>query len=81
MRHQYKIIAMGRIITAVAIILNLTSCAHVYSASKQETSRIVKVSEGIYRGPRLDDLNELQSLKIRTILNLEDNAEAVQKES
>ncbi len=32
-------------------------------------------------GPRLDDLNELRSLKIHTILNLEDNSEAVQKES
>ena len=72
---------MRRIVTAVAIILILTSCAHVYSASKQETSRIVKVSEGIYRGPRLDDLNELQSLNIHTILNLEDNSETVQKES
>ena len=72
---------MGRIVGAVAIIFILTSCAHVYTASKQETSRISKVSEGIYRGPRLVDLNELESLKIHTILNLEDNSEAIQKES
>lgn len=72
---------MGRIVTAVVALLILTSCAHVYTASKQETSQVVKVSEGIYRGPRLDDLNELESLKIHTILNLEDNSEAVQKES
>jgi protein tyrosine/serine phosphatase len=81
MRYRSKIVAEGRIVTVVAVIFILASCAHVYSASKQETSRIVKVSEGIYRGPRLDDLNELQSLKINTILNLEDNAEAIQKES
>jgi len=72
---------MGRIVTAVAAILILTSCAHVDTAEKQETSQIVKVSEGIYRGPRLYDLNELKSLKIHTILNLEDNGEAIQKES
>lgn len=80
-RHQNKIVDMGRIVTAVVTILILTSCAHVYSASEHETSQIVKVSEGIYRGPRLGDLNELESLKIRTILNLEDNSEAIQKES
>jgi protein tyrosine/serine phosphatase len=72
---------VGKIVTAVAAILILASCAHVHTASKQETSQIVKVSEGIYRGPRLDDLNELKSLKIQTILNLEDNSEAIQKES
>lgn len=80
-RHQIKLLPMSRNVTAVAAILILTSCAHVYTASKQETSQIVKVSEGIYRGPRLDDLNELESLKIHTILNLEDNGEAIQKES
>jgi len=72
---------MERILISVAVLLFLASCAQVYSTSKQEESRIVKVSEGIYRGPRLDDLSELQTLKIRTILNLEDNTEAVQKES
>jgi len=70
-----------RIAKAVAAILILTSCAHVYTASKQEASQIVKVSDGIYRGPRLDDLNELESLKIHTILNLEDNSEAIKKEN
>ena len=72
---------MEKIVTAVAIFLILMSCAHVNTASAQETSRIVKVDEGIYRGPRLDDLNELESLKIHTILNLEDNREAIRKES
>ena len=72
---------MGRIVTVVVTILILTSCAHVNTASKQETSQVIKVTEGIYRGPRLGDLNELKSLKIRTILNLEDNSEAIQKES
>ena len=67
-KHQDKSIAMARIVAAVAAILILTSCAHVDTSSKQEKSRIVRVSEGIYRGPRLDDLNELQSLKIHTIL-------------
>jgi protein tyrosine/serine phosphatase len=81
-RHLNKIIAMERIVTVAAILLLLASCGHVQSASKQqETSRIVKVDEGIYRGPRLDDLSELRSLKIHTILNLEDNLEAVHKES
>jgi protein tyrosine/serine phosphatase len=80
-KHQDKSIAIARIVAAVAAILVLTSCAHVNTSSKQEKSRIVRVSEGIYRGPRLDDLNELQSLKIHTILNLEDNSEAVQRES
>ena len=72
---------MGKLVTAVAAFLILTSCAYVNTASAQETSRIVKVDEGIYRGPRLDDLNELESLKIHTILNLENNSEAIQKES
>ena len=72
---------MERIVAVAAVLLLLASCGHVQSASKQETSRIVKVDEGIYRGPRLDDLSELQSLKIRMILNLEDNPEAVRKES
>jgi len=72
---------MAKIITAVAAIVILTSCAHVYTASEQGPGRIAKVSEGIYRGPRLDDLNELKSLKVHTILNLEDNSEAIQKES
>ncbi len=72
---------MERIVISIAALLFLASCAQVYSTSKQEESRIVKVSEGIYRGPRLDNLSELQTLKIHTILNLEDNTEAVQKES
>ena len=80
-RHQNIIITISRIVSAVATIVILTSCAHVYTVSKQETSGIIKVSEGIYRGPRLADLNELESLKIHTILNLEDNSEAIQKES
>ena len=80
-RHQDKITIIGKIVSAVAIILFLTSCAHVYTAPKQETGQIIKVSEGLYRGPRLVDLNELKSLKIHTILNLEDNSEAIQKES
>jgi len=80
-RHQNIIITISRIVSAVATIVILTSCAHVNTASKQEASRIIKVSEGIYRGPRLADLNELESLKIHTILNLEDNSEAIQKES
>ncbi len=72
---------MGRIVKAVAAILILMSCAHVSTESKQETNQIVKVGEGIYRGPRLGDLNELKSLKIHTILNLEDDGEAIPKES
>ena len=72
---------MRRIAKAVAAILILTSCAHVYTASKQETAQIIKVSEGIYRGPRLENLNELEALKIHTILNLEDNSKAIQRES
>lgn len=32
---------------------------------------ITKVFEGIYRGPRPDDLNELLELKINTIISLE----------
>ncbi|HMK48547.1 MAG TPA: tyrosine-protein phosphatase [Thermodesulfovibrionales bacterium] len=79
--HQDRNIGMARIVAAVGAILILASCAHVHTSSKEEKSRIVRVSEGIYRGPRLDDLNELRSLKIRTILNLEDNSEAVQRES
>jgi protein tyrosine/serine phosphatase len=80
-RHQNKIITMWRIVSALVTILILASCAHVFTASKQETGQIIKVSEGIYRGPRPVDLNELKSLKIHTILNLEDNSEAIQKES
>jgi protein tyrosine/serine phosphatase len=72
---------VGRILPAVAAILMLASCAHVDPASAQKESRIVRVGEGIYRGPRPDELNELRSLKIRTILNLEDNSEAVRRES
>jgi protein tyrosine/serine phosphatase len=72
---------VGKVVAAVAVILILTSCAHVRTGAEQETSRVVKVSEGIYRGPRLDDLHELKSLKIHTILNLEDDSEAIQKES
>ena len=79
--YKNRIIAVERIVTAAAILLLLASCGHVQSASKQETNRIAKVDEGIYRGPRLDDLSELQSVKIRTILNLEDNPEAVSKEN
>ncbi|MGE5300224.1 MAG: fused DSP-PTPase phosphatase/NAD kinase-like protein [Acidobacteriota bacterium] len=71
---------MGKIIAAVAAIVILTSCVHVHTASEQGPGRVAKVSEGIYRGPRLDDLNELESLKIHTILNLEEDSEAVQKE-
>ena len=80
-RHQNSITTIVTIVIAVATILIVTSCAHVSTASKQETGQIVKVSEGIYRGPRPADLNELESLKIHTILNLEDNSEAIQKES
>jgi len=78
---QRRAEAMVRIVGTVLTILILISCTHAYAASKEETSRIVKVCEGIYRGPRLDDLNELANLKIHTILNLEDNTEAIQKES
>ena len=80
-RYQDRIMAMDRIVTAVAVLLFLVSCAPAYSASKHGESRIAKVGEGIYRGPRPDDLSELQPLKIRTILNLEDNTEAVQEEN
>ncbi len=38
------------------------------------------VDKGIYRGPRLNDLGALQSLQVRTILNLEDNGEIVKSE-
>jgi protein tyrosine/serine phosphatase len=79
--YQNKIINMGGIIIGVVTIFILTSGAPLYAVSGQEASQIVKVSEGIYRGPRLDNLNELESLKIHTILNLEDNNEAIQKES
>jgi protein tyrosine/serine phosphatase len=41
---------------------------------------INKVSEGIYRGPRLDDLSPLSNLGIDTILNLENNMNAVLSE-
>ena len=79
-KHQNRIISILRIVPVVAALFILSACAHVQDAS-QEKNRIVKVGEGIYRGPRLDDLSELQSLKVRTILNLEDSSEAVQKES
>ena len=79
--HQKKIITMERIVIAVVFLIFLPSCAHVYGTTKQEQSRIAIVGDGIYRGPRPDDLSELQALKIRTILNLEDNAEAAKRES
>lgn len=37
---------------------------------------ISKVTENIYRGPRLDDLNPLVTFGIKTILNLEDDMNA-----
>lgn len=79
--HQTKFLTMGRIVSAIAAILILTSCAHLNTASKQQTGQVSEVSKGIYRGPRLVDLSELMSLKIHTILDLEDDSEAIQKES
>ncbi len=69
-------------IQLLILLLAFTSCAHLHSSqgvdtSKVASSRVVKVCEGIYRGPRLRDLNELKSLGIRTILNLENNPEAI----
>ncbi len=67
------------------LVFALASCAHLgnaqsLGASKGANSLVVKVCEGIYRGPRLGDLNELKSIKVRTILNLEDDTEAVGNE-
>lgn len=79
-RYQNKITSIGTIVTAVVFFFSLVSCAQIYSTSKQEESPIVRVEEGIYRGPRLNNLSGLQTFKIRTILNLEDDAAAVRKE-
>lgn len=75
-------------IPLLVLLIGSASCAHLHntqSAQSADTykgvsSRVVKVCEGIYRGPRLGDLNELKSLKVRTILNLENNTEAVGQE-
>lgn len=42
--------------------------------------QISKVTEGIYRGPRLNDLSPLMSLGIKTILNLENDNKVVSNE-
>jgi protein tyrosine/serine phosphatase len=41
---------------------------------------ITKVTEGIYRGPRLEDFQPLRDLKIVTVLNLEDDEKEVERE-
>lgn len=67
-----------------SLLILFGSCAHVrhsQTADAPGETRISKVCEGIYRGPRLDDLSELRRLKIRTILNLENNEGAIVKES
>jgi len=80
-KYHNKIVVAEKVVTAIAVLVLLSSCAQFFATSKQKAGSIVKVGEGIYRGPRLGDLTELQSLKIRTILNLENDAGAVQRES
>jgi DSP-PTPase phosphatase fused to NAD+ Kinase len=70
-------------ITALVFFIVLTSCAHIpqgVGISNGVSGRVEKVCEGIYRGPRLGNLNELKSLRVRTILDLENSTEAVSRE-
>ncbi len=67
------------------LLLSLASCAHLGNAQSAGTpkgagSPVVKVCEGIYRGPRPGDLNELKAVNVRTILDLENSTEAVIQE-
>ncbi len=69
----------------VVVFLVFPSCAHLHDAQSTGTpggpgGRVARVCDGIYRGPRLSDLNELKSLKVHTILNLEDDTGAVSRE-
>jgi len=69
----------------VVLFLVFPSCAHLRNTQSNSTpdgadGRIDRVCDGIYRGPRLGDLGELKSLKVRTILNLENNSGAVSQE-
>jgi tyrosine-protein phosphatase SIW14 len=70
-------------ITALLFFIVLTSCAHIpkgVGISNGVSGRVQKVGEGVYRGPRLGNLNELKSLRVRTILDLENNTGAVSRE-
>jgi protein-tyrosine phosphatase len=72
-------------ITALVFFLALTSCAHVPNTqgvgiSNGVNRRVEKVCEGIYRGPRLSNLDELKFLGVRTILDLENSTGAVSRE-
>ncbi len=74
-----------RITALVILFLVLPSCSHLHTVQNTGiphgvSSRVAKVCEGIYRGPRLNDLNQLKSFKVRTILDLEDNTDAVNRE-
>ncbi len=69
----------------ITLILFLASCVYRHDAagvdmSGEAGSSVVKVCEGIYRGSRPDDLHRLKSFNVRTILDLENNAEAVNHE-
>ncbi len=74
-----------KIPAVVILFLILPSCAHLHTVQSTGiphgvSSRVTKVCEGIYRGPRLNDLNQLKSFKVRTILDLENNTDAVNQE-
>jgi protein-tyrosine phosphatase len=72
-------------IPAIFLTFLIMSCAHLHnagpvSAVDNTEGHVARVCAGIYRGARLANLDELESLKVRTILNLEKDTDAVRQE-
>lgn len=72
-----------RYISTTAATVVVSACTQVpVNRTSDPTANFVQVSEGLYRGARPDEggLTRLSQLGVRTILNLEDDAGAIDNE-
>lgn len=72
--------------TAVVILLGLVGiagCGPPENDTSNPTANFVQVSDGIYRGARPDDsgMQALAAMQIKTILDLEDESDAIAHET
>lgn len=72
-----------RYISTTAAMLVMQACTQVpANHTSDPTANFVQVSQGLYRGARPDEaaLTRLSQMGVRTILNLEDDAGAIDRE-